>query len=50
MQARTAEAGGVAPLGTHLLMGTDAPQKLANVTSGLDQGLIAPIELICRVG
>jgi ubiquinone/menaquinone biosynthesis C-methylase UbiE len=49
VQARVAEAGGAAPLGTHLLMGTNAPQKLANVTSGLDQGLIAPIELICRV-
>jgi SAM-dependent methyltransferase len=48
VQARAAEAGGAAPLGTHLLMGTDAAQKLANVTSGLDQGLIAPIELICR--
>ena len=49
VQARTAEAGDVAPLGAHLLMGTDAPHKLANVTSTLNQGLIAPIKLICRV-
>jgi ubiquinone/menaquinone biosynthesis C-methylase UbiE len=46
--ARTAEAGGPPPLGTHLLIGADAPQKLANVMRNLGQGLIAPFELICR--
>jgi ubiquinone/menaquinone biosynthesis C-methylase UbiE len=46
--ARAAEAGGPPPLGTHLLIGADAPQKLANVVRNLDQGLIAPVEMICR--
>jgi ubiquinone/menaquinone biosynthesis C-methylase UbiE len=46
--ARAAEAGSPPPLGTHLLIGPDAPQKLANVMRNLDQGLIAPVELICR--
>jgi ubiquinone/menaquinone biosynthesis C-methylase UbiE len=46
--ARAAEAGGPPPLGTHLLIGPDAPQKLANVMCNLDQGLIAPVEIVCR--
>jgi hypothetical protein len=37
VQACATEAGGPPPLGTHLLMGSDAPQQLANVTSSLDQ-------------
>jgi ubiquinone/menaquinone biosynthesis C-methylase UbiE len=46
-QARAAE-GGPPPLGTHILMKADVAQKLANVISNLDKGLIAPIELVCR--
>ncbi|MEZ5934793.1 MAG: class I SAM-dependent methyltransferase [Alphaproteobacteria bacterium] len=46
--ARIAEAGGPPPLGTHLLMREDVPQKFANAMSNLDGHLIAPIELICR--
>jgi ubiquinone/menaquinone biosynthesis C-methylase UbiE len=46
-QARTAYAK-PPPLGTHILMKADVAQKLANVVSNLEKGLIAPIELICR--
>jgi ubiquinone/menaquinone biosynthesis C-methylase UbiE len=46
--AHAAEAGAPPPLGTHLLMKSDVPQKLANVIGNLEQGLIAPVELICR--
>jgi ubiquinone/menaquinone biosynthesis C-methylase UbiE len=46
--ARTAEAGGPPPLGTHLLMKSDVPQKLANVVRNLEEGLIAPTELVCK--
>jgi ubiquinone/menaquinone biosynthesis C-methylase UbiE len=46
--ARAAEGGEPAPLGIHILMKRDVPQKLANVMSGVDAGVIAPIELICR--
>lgn len=46
--ARAGEEGGPPPLGIHLLMKTDVPQKLANVVSGLEAGVIAPVELICR--
>ena len=47
-QARAATGTGPAPLGIHILMKTDVAQKLANVISNLERGLIAPIELICR--
>jgi len=47
-QARTAAAGGPPPLGIHILMKTDTAQKIANVVRGLDEGVFAPIELICR--
>jgi ubiquinone/menaquinone biosynthesis C-methylase UbiE len=47
VQTRTAEAGGPPALGTHLLMKADAAQKLANVVDALENGVIAPIELIC---
>jgi len=46
--ARAAEGGGPPPLGIHLLMKSDVPQKLANVMRNLEQGLISPVELICR--
>jgi ubiquinone/menaquinone biosynthesis C-methylase UbiE len=45
--ARITESG-VAPLGVHLLMKRDVPEKLANVRKNLDEGLIAPVELIAR--
>jgi ubiquinone/menaquinone biosynthesis C-methylase UbiE len=45
--ARIAESG-IPPLGVHLLMKRDVAEKLANVRKNLDDGLIAPIELIAR--
>jgi ubiquinone/menaquinone biosynthesis C-methylase UbiE len=47
-QARSADGGGPPPLGTHILMKDDVALKLANVIANLENGLIAPIELICR--
>jgi ubiquinone/menaquinone biosynthesis C-methylase UbiE len=47
MRARIAESG-PPPLGLHILMGQDAPTKVANMVSNLEQGLIAPVEMICR--
>jgi ubiquinone/menaquinone biosynthesis C-methylase UbiE len=47
VQARIASAG-PPPLGLHILMKADVAQKIANVTSAVEQGLIAPIEFICR--
>jgi len=48
VQARAAASAGPPPFGMHILMKTDVAQKLANVIGALEQGLIAPIELICR--
>ncbi|HUO55045.1 MAG TPA: class I SAM-dependent methyltransferase [Rhodoblastus sp.] len=47
LKARTTASGG-SPLGLQILMGSTAPQKIANMVGGLRQGLIAPIEMICR--
>ena len=48
MRARAAEGGGPPPLGLHILMGTAAPQKVANMIDNLERGLIAPTEIISR--
>jgi ubiquinone/menaquinone biosynthesis C-methylase UbiE len=48
VQARAAESADAPPLGVQILMKTDIEQKLANVVSNVEQGLIAPFELICR--
>jgi ubiquinone/menaquinone biosynthesis C-methylase UbiE len=47
MMARIAESG-PPPLGLHILMGKDAPSMRANMMANLEQGLVAPIEMICR--
>jgi ubiquinone/menaquinone biosynthesis C-methylase UbiE len=47
MQARIRESG-PPPLGLHILMGQDAPTKVANMLSNIEQGLIAPVEVISR--
>ena len=47
MQKRVAESG-PPPLGLHLLMGADAPIKVANVLHGLREGRLAPTEMIAR--
>jgi ubiquinone/menaquinone biosynthesis C-methylase UbiE len=48
VQRRAAAAGSPPPLGIHILMKADVAQKLANVVSAIEEGLIAPVELICR--
>jgi ubiquinone/menaquinone biosynthesis C-methylase UbiE len=50
LRARTAAAGGPPSLGLHLLMGTTAPQKIANMVDNLEHGLIAPTEIVCSAG
>jgi SAM-dependent methyltransferase len=49
MRERTA-ARGPSPLGPHLLMGAEAPQRVANVMATLERGLIAPVEMVARSG
>jgi ubiquinone/menaquinone biosynthesis C-methylase UbiE len=47
MRTKRAE-GGLPPLGTHIVMGADFPQKLANLVAGIEGGAVAPVELIAR--
>ena len=47
-RARTAAAGGPPPLGTHILMKDDVATKLANLVANLENGMIAPTEIICQ--
>jgi len=49
IRARITQSG-PPPLGLHILMGKDTPQKIANVVTMLEQGTIAPIEIIARRG
>ena len=48
LRARTQAAGGPPPLGLHVLMGHDAPEKLQNMISNISAGRIAPVELIVQ--
>jgi MPBQ/MSBQ methyltransferase len=47
MRARSAESG-PPPLGLHIVMGAEFPRKMANMIAMLEQGLIAPTEMIAR--
>lgn len=49
MQAQQARADGPPPLGLHLVLGPQAPAKVANMISNLKAGLIAPVEMIARL-
>lgn len=48
MRAKAAAAGGPPPLGLHLILGDDAPTKLANMVDAITAGVIAPVEIICH--
>jgi hypothetical protein len=47
-RAKTIAAGGPPPLGLHVLMGRNAPDKIQNMTQHISKGHIAPVELIAR--
>jgi SAM-dependent methyltransferase len=47
MRARR-EKEGPPVLGLHVLMGPEAPTRLANVIDALERGLVAPIEILAR--
>lgn len=48
LRSRTMAAGGPPPLGLHLLMGRNTPDKVQNMLQGVANGVIAPVELIAR--
>lgn len=47
LRARTA-AGGPPPLGLHILMGRNTPEKVQNMIQNISSDRIAPVELIAR--
>lgn len=48
MKAKTAAGGSPPALSLHVIIGPTAPQRLGNMIAMLEQGTIAPIEMICR--
>jgi SAM-dependent methyltransferase len=48
LRAKAASAGGPPPLGLHVLMGKNSPDKVRNMIANISSGQIAPIELIAR--
>jgi SAM-dependent methyltransferase len=48
LRARMGQAGGPPPLGLHLVMGADSAVKIGNMVANIEQGSIAPVELIAR--
>jgi ubiquinone/menaquinone biosynthesis C-methylase UbiE len=48
LRAKTMAAGGPPPLGLHVLMGRNAPDKIQNMIQNIANGRIAPVELIAR--
>ena len=48
LRARTMAAGGPPPLGLHVLMGRNAPDKIQNMIRNMANGHIAPVEMIAR--
>jgi ubiquinone/menaquinone biosynthesis C-methylase UbiE len=48
LRAKTAAAGGAPPLGLHILMGRNMPDKVQSQIQNISNGRIAPVELIAR--
>ena len=48
LRAKTMAAGGPPPLGLHVLMGRNAPDKIQNMIQNIAAGRIGPVELIAR--
>ncbi len=46
--AAAAKAKGPPPLGIHLLMGADAPQKFKNMLANVEGGRVAPVQITAR--
>lgn len=47
-RAEVLAAGGPPPLGLHLVIGKNRPEKVANMIDNITKGRIAPVELIAR--
>lgn len=48
MREKSSSGDGPPPLGLHIILGHDAPLKIANMIDAIAAGTIAPVEIICR--
>ena len=48
LRDRMQERGGPPPLGLHLVMGSDAAQKISNMVDAVAAGTVAPVEIIAQ--
>lgn len=48
IRSKAAAGGGPPALSLHVIIGPTAPQRIGNMVALLEQGTIAPIEMICR--
>lgn len=48
LKQRMAERGGPPPLGLHLIMGSDAPTKIANMVDAIASNALAPVQVVCE--
>ena len=49
LKARAAANGGkLPPLGLHLLVGEEWPQRIQNFAADFGRGLVSPVEMVCR--
>ncbi len=48
LRAKSAAVGGPPPLGLHILMGRNSPDKVQNMIQNISSGSIGPVELIAR--
>ncbi len=48
LRAKSATVGGPPPLGLHILMGRNSPDKVQNMIQNISSGSIGPVELIAR--
>lgn len=48
LRQRTAELGGPAPLGLHVIIGSATPDKIGNMVGAMSTGILAPVEITCR--
>jgi len=48
LRAKTAATGGPPPLGLHIMMGRNTPEKVQNMIENVSNGRVAPFELIAR--
>ncbi len=48
IKRRSADGGGPPPLGLHVLIGSEAPEKIAHMIGAISEGIVAPVEIVCR--